>query len=215
MRDYRLYLFDFDNTLFDTRYGITVILRNALPMLGVEYNELRFAECLGLSMDQVFDRYCSDRSKYDAYRDEFMKVVNSDAYMGAEPFPETLRVLETLESRGRRIGIVSGKKRYKIVNLLEAQGMLRFLEVIVGFDETPNHKPSPDPILLGMSAFDVPPDDTLYVGDSPNDALAARAAGIDCAIVNRHNGLNDLPCECTYRIESLDEILTSGSAGQS
>ena len=99
MRDYRLYLFDFDNTLFDTRYGITVILRNALPMLGVEYNELRFAECLGLSMDQVFDRYCSDRSKYDAYRDEFMKVVNSDAYMGAEPFPETLRVLETLESR--------------------------------------------------------------------------------------------------------------------
>ena len=110
---------------------------------------------------------------------------------------------------------MSGKKRYKIVNLLEAQGMLRFPEVIVGFDETPNHKPSPDPILLGMSAFDVPPDDTLYVGDSPNDALAARAAGIDCAIVNRHNGLNDLPCECTYRIESLDEILTSGSAGQS
>ena len=49
---------------------------------------------------------------------------------------------------------------------------------------------------------------TLYIGDSPNDALASEAVGIDCAIVNRHNGLNDCECRCTYRIESLDEIIS-------
>ncbi len=207
MKDYDLYLFDFDNTLFDTRYGITVILRNALPVLGVEYNELRFAECLGLSLDQIYDRYCTDRSKYDEYRDEFMRIVNSDAYLGAEPFPEARRVLDNLKSEGKRIGIVSGKKRFKIVNLLKAQNMEHYPEVIVGYDETERRKPAPDPILLGMSYFDIPKDRTLYIGDSPNDALASAAAGIDCAIVNRHNGLNDLPCECTYRIESLEEII--------
>lgn len=207
MREYTLYLFDFDNTLFDTRYGIEVILRNSLPMLGVEYNEQRFSECLGLTLDQVYDRYCTDRSKYDAYRDEFMRIVNSDAYLGAQPFPETRGVLEALRSRGKRIGIVSGKKTYKIVNLLKAQGMESYPEVIVGFDDTDRHKPLPDPILLGMSHFDVPAEDTLYIGDSPNDAEASRAAGVDCAIVNRHNGLNDEPCECTYHIESLDEII--------
>lgn len=207
MKDYDLYLFDFDNTLFDTRYGITVILRNALPVLGVEYNELRFAECLGLSLDQIYDRYCTDRSKYDEYRDEFMRIVNSDAYLGAEPFPEARRVLDHLKSEGKRIGIVSGKKRFKIVNLLKAQNMEHYPEVIVGYDETERRKPAPDPIFLGMSYFDIPKDRTLYIGDSPNDALASAAAGIDCAIVNRHNGLNDLPCECTYRIESLEEII--------
>ncbi len=207
MREYELYLFDFDNTLFDTRYGITVILRNALPLLGVEYNEQRFTECLGLSMDQVFERYCDDPSMYEAYREEFMKVVRSDAYLGAEPFPETRMVLETLRSAGKRMGIVSGKMTYKIENLLRANRMESFPEVIVGFDDTANHKPSPDPILLGLSHFDVPVDDALYVGDSLNDALAAKAVGMDCAIVNRHNGLNDTDVDCTYPIGSLDEIL--------
>ena len=207
MREYNLYLFDFDNTLFDTRYGITVILRNALPMLGVEYNELRFSECLGLSMEQVFHRYGGDPAMFEAYKDEFMKVVNSDAYLGAEPFPETRGVLDAIRDRGHRIGIVSGKKRYKIENLLKAQGMEDFPETIVGYDETPNHKPSPDPILLGMSFFDTDPKEILYIGDSPNDALASKAAGIDCAIVNRHNGLNDLHCDCTYSMESLDELI--------
>lgn len=208
MREYDLYLFDFDNTLFDTKYGIEVILRTALPMLGVEYDDTRFAECLGLSMDQVYDLYCrGDMSMYDRYREEFVRIVNSDAYLGAPPFPETRTVLETLKSRGKRIGIVSGKKRYKIENLLKAQGMESYPEVIVGFDETPLHKPEPDPILLGMSYFDVPRDRILYIGDSPNDALASEAAGIDCAIVNRHNGLNDSECSCTYPISSLEEVI--------
>lgn len=207
MREYALYLFDFDNTLFDTRYGIEVILRNALPRLGVEYNGDRFAECLGLTMEQVFQLYCGDPSKYGPYRDEFMRTVESDAYLGASPFPETRRVLEALRARGKHIGIVSGKRTYKIVNLLEAQGMGSFPEVIVGFDETERHKPEPDPIILGMSHFEIPPSETLYIGDSPNDALASAAAGIDCAIVNRHNGLNDSGCNCTYPIGSLDELI--------
>ena len=208
VREYGLYLFDFDNTLFDTRCGIEAILRASLPMLGVEYNDRRFAECLGLSMEQVYRMYCGDdRSRYDAYIGEFMRIVNSDAYMGARPFPEARGVLDALRSGGKRIGIVSGKKSYKIVNLLRSQGMEGYPEVIVGYDDTPLHKPNPDPILLGMSRFDVPREDTLYIGDSPNDALASEAAGIDCAIVNRHNGLNDWECRCTYRIESLDEII--------
>ena len=56
MREYALYLFDFDNTLFDTRCGIEAILREALPVLGVEYGPDSFDECLGLTMDQVYDR---------------------------------------------------------------------------------------------------------------------------------------------------------------
>ena len=56
MKDYRLYLFDFDNTLYDTNEGIREILRNALPMVGVEYDDSRFGEFSGLSMEQVVER---------------------------------------------------------------------------------------------------------------------------------------------------------------
>lgn len=208
MREYTLYLFDFDNTLFDTRCGIEAILREALPVLGVEYGPDSFDECLGLTMDQVYDRYMGDdRSRYRDFERSFMSVVMSDAYLGAPPFPETARVLESLSARGKRIGIVSGKKAYKIVNLLRANGLDGYPETVVGFDETGRHKPFPDPILRGMSSFDVPRDETVYVGDSPNDALAAEAAGVDCVIVDRHNQLSVEGIECTCQVDSLDELI--------
>ena len=208
MREYTLYLFDFDNTLFDTRCGIEAILREALPVLGVEYGPDSFDECLGLTMDQVYDRYMEDdRSRYRDFERSFMSVVMSDAYLGAPPFPETARVLESLRARGKRIGVVSGKKAYKIVNLLRANGLDGYPETVVGFDETARHKPLPDPILRGMSFFDVPKDETVYVGDSPNDALAAEAAGVDCVIVDRHNQLSVEGIECTCQVDSLDELI--------
>ena len=208
MREYALYLFDFDNTLFDTRCGIEAILREALPVLGVEYGPDSFDECLGLTMDQVYDRYMGDdRSRYRDFERSFMSVVMSDAYLGAPPFPETARVLESLRARGKRVGVVSGKKAYKIVNLLRANGLDGYPETVVGFDETERHKPFPDPILKGMSFFDVPKDETVYVGDSPNDALAAEAAGVDCVIVDRHNQLSVEGIECTCQVDSLDELI--------
>lgn len=208
MREYTLYLFDFDNTLFDTRCGIEAILREALPVLGVDYGPDSFDECLGLTMDQVYDRYMGDdRSRYRDFERSFMSVVMSDAYLGAPPFPETARVLDSLRARGKRIGVVSGKKAYKIVNLLRANGLDGYPETVVGFDETERHKPFPDPILKGMSSFDVIKDETVYVGDSPNDALAAEAAGVDCVIVDRHNQLSVEGIECTCQVNSLDELI--------
>lgn len=207
MREYSLYLFDFDNTLYDTNEGIREILRHALPIVGVEYDDSRFPEFSGLSMDQVFDRFVGSRELYDRYRDEFMRIVRSDVYLSGVPFPETGSVLRELRSRGKHIGVVSGKMSYKIRNLMERDGMLDLVEVVVGYGDTERHKPFPDPIYLALSHFDVPKGDVLYVGDSPNDSGAAMNAGVDCAIVNRHNGLTPDGLECTYEVGSLMELL--------
>lgn len=207
MREYSLYLFDFDNTLYDTNEGIREILRHALPMVGVEYDDSMFGEFTGLSMDQVFERYVGDWSLYDRYKEEFMRIVRSDVYMTGTPFPETERVLKELRNRGRRLGIVSGKMSFKIENLMGRDGMLDMIETIVGYGDTERHKPFPDPIELALSRFNVPKEDVLYIGDSPNDSGAAINAGIDCAIVNRHNGLTPDGLECTYELDSLEGLL--------
>ena len=207
MREYILYLFDFDNTLYDTNEGIREILRHALPMVGVEYDDSMFGEFTGLSMDQVFERYVGDWSLYDRYKEEFMRIVRSDVYMTGTPFPETEKVLKELSIRGKRLGIVSGKMSFKIENLMGRDGMLDMIETIVGYGDTERHKPFPDPIELALSRFDVPRSEVLYVGDSPNDSGAAINAGIDCAIVNRHNGLTPDGLECTYELDSLEGLL--------
>lgn len=207
MKEYDLYLFDFDNTLYDTRFGIQEILRHALPMVGVEYRDDMFPQFSGLSMEQVFDRFVGDPEKYETYRDEFMRIVNTDVYRNAKPFPEVPEVLRTLKGRGKHIGIASGKTGYKIVNLLNDYDLGDIPEVIVGYEDTELHKPHPDPILLAMSHFDIEPDRVLYVGDSSNDSDGARNAGIDCAIVNRHNGLTPDGLECTYELDDTRELL--------
>lgn len=207
--EYDLYLFDFDNTLFDTSYGIGVMLRNALPAIGIEYDETRFTDYLGMSIDDIFDSYAKDASTYDEYCRRIYEVVNSDSYVGARPFPDALVVLMELKARGKRIGIVSGKMRYKIEALLEANGLRDIPETVVGWDDTDRHKPEPDPIALGFSRFDVPLERSVYVGDSANDTGAANAFGMDCIIVNRPNGMGMPGLPCTYEVASLEEILRS------
>lgn len=207
MRDYDLYLFDFDNTLYDTGNGIRAILREALPVLGIEYEERMFSEVVGYSMEQIFDHFCSDRSLYPAYEEAFMAVVATDVYLDAEPFPETRYVLGELVSRGKRIGVVSGKMRYKIERLMGRDGLGDIPGIIVGYGETERHKPYPDPLELALSHFGTLRDRVLYIGDSPNDSEAAANCGVDCAIVNRRNGLTPDGIPCTYGIGSLSEIL--------
>lgn len=207
MIEYDLYLFDFDNTLYDTRFGIQEILKHALPAVGVEYSDSMFPQFSGLSMEQVFDRFVGVPEKYETYRREFMRIVNTDVYRNAKPFPEVPEVLKTLKERNKHIGIASGKTKYKIVNLLNDFNLGGIPETIVGYEDTERHKPYPDPILLAMSRFDVPKDKILYVGDSANDSGGAENAGIDCAIVNRHNGLTPDGLKCRYELGDMREIL--------
>jgi phosphoglycolate phosphatase len=207
MREYSLYIFDFDNTLFDTSYGIRAILSRALPSVGVEYDDSMFPRFVGMTMEQVFDEFVKDESKRERFYEEFMAVVRSDVYLSARPFPETGRVLRELKSRGKHVGIASGKQKYKIETLMERHGLDGIAEVVIGYGETGLHKPDPDPILRAMSFFDVPAEETVYVGDSPHDPVAASSAGIDSVIVNRRDGLAPDGIHCTWEIGSLEGLL--------
>ena len=207
MKEYSLYIFDFDNTLFDTSIGLKTILDSAMPAVGLEYDHSRFPEFAGLSMEQIFDRFVGDESKRELFCGKFMEAVRSDAYMAAEPFPETEQVLRELKSRGKRIAIASGKYRYKIERLLDKYGLGDLPETIVGYEDTERRKPYPDPILLAMSRFGAGRKDAVYVGDGPHDPVAAENAGIDSAIVNRHNGLSLDGIPCTWELDSLEDLL--------
>src|SRR4029077_16973346 len=56
-------------------------------------------------------------------------------------------------------------------------------ETVVGGDETEKHKPDPAPLLLAAERMYAPPDECAYVGDSPFDIRAAKAAGMHAIAV--------------------------------
>jgi pyrophosphatase PpaX len=71
---------------------------------------------------------------------------------------------------------VTSKRNELALRGLERFGLLEYFELVVGSDDTVRHKPEPDPLLLAADRLDVSIEDCVYVGDSPYDMRAARAA---------------------------------------
>jgi pyrophosphatase PpaX len=85
-------------------------------------------------------------------------------------------VLVRLHEEGRRLGIVTAKRRATVELAFDRVPLAHLFETIVGGDETERHKPDPEPLLLAAERLGSDPADTAYVGDSPFDVRAAKAA---------------------------------------
>ena len=68
-------------------------------------------------------------------------------------------------------------------DLLRAKDLEGYFDQVVGGDAYPQRKPHPMPLLMSAQALGVAPAQTLMVGDSSNDAQAARAAGCPVVLV--------------------------------
>jgi pyrophosphatase PpaX len=64
---------------------------------------------------------------------------------------------------------------------LEHVGLQGAFDAIVTFEETVRHKPLPDPVLLALDRLALPASGAVFVGDSPHDMHAGRAAGVRTA----------------------------------
>lgn len=89
-------------------------------------------------------------------------------------------VKETLEVLARKypLGVVSSRLHRGIGSMLEFFGLERLFAVHVGFEDTPQHKPHPDPLLFGAKKLNLEPGEVVYVGDARTDIEAAEAAGM-------------------------------------
>jgi pyrophosphatase PpaX len=87
-------------------------------------------------------------------------------------------LIAALQRAGHPIAVVTGKGDWMARITLKHVNLLTPFPVIIGADATSRHKPDPDPLLLGAERLGVPPAGAIYVGDAPNDILAARAAGM-------------------------------------
>jgi len=109
-----------------------------------------------------------------------------------EPLHESLEacagmddVLVRLKDEGRRLGIVTAKRRATVDLAFARVQVGHLFEVIVGGDETEKHKPDPEPLLLALERLGgASPDDAAYVGDSPFDIRAAKAGGLHAIAVS-------------------------------
>lgn len=84
--------------------------------------------------------------------------------------------LQAMRAMGLRLACVTNKPVAFATPLLAQKGLAPYFELLYGGDSFPKKKPDPMPLLQVCSDFDLAPPSVVAIGDSSNDAEAARAA---------------------------------------
>ncbi len=129
-------------------------------------------------------------------------------------FPGLRETLEELKRQSRRIAIVTGSHGGSLQPLKEA-GLMGFFEAIITGGDVERRKPDPEGLLKCLDVLQVSPDETVYVGDTPTDVRASRAAGMASVAVLTGAGDSALlsaegPDRIIYSQARLLEVLNLG-----
>jgi len=127
----------------------------------------------------------------------------------ANTYPGVMEGLRQLQARGLKMTCLTNKPTAFAKALLADKGLAGFFSHVYGGDAFPRKKPDPMPLLETCKALGTTPSRTLMLGDSQNDALAARAA--ECPVVLVTYGYNHgepiQGVDCDGFIDRIDELM--------
>ncbi|MCA1687364.1 MAG: HAD hydrolase-like protein [Actinobacteria bacterium] len=206
----RAALFDFDGTLVDTTELIYQSMRHATGEV-LERNLPR--EILLANVGQPLPRQMEilDAERAEALLESYRlhNEVHHDALI--QEFPGVEESLARLRSAGVKIAVVTSKRRFSVEMALESfPGLGEVVDRFVTMEDTAEHKPHPAPLLKGLEFLGgISPEGAAYVGDSPFDVAAAKAANITSVAVSWGAFSEDTLCsaEPDHLVEDIDSAV--------
>jgi phosphoglycolate phosphatase len=177
---------DLDGTMIDTADDFTASLNGMLAELGVRpvtrdetvgyvgkgsEHLVRSVLSARFSAEETNARFPQALERYQVH---YAKVNGRHARL----YPDVEPGLSALAGAGMKLACVTNKPHRFAVALLEQYGLARYFSVILGGDSVARKKPDPLPMLAACDALGVAPNEAVAIGDSENDALAGRAAGM-------------------------------------
>jgi pyrophosphatase PpaX len=174
---YPTVLFDLDGTLIDSggmilesfRHATRTVLRREIP------DDELVAAVGGSSIRDQMASFDADRV------DELVRVYrahNAPLHDELEAFEGVEELMEMLSEQGRKLGIVTAKGRQTVDLAFAVLSLERYFDTVVTADMTERHKPDPAPVLKALELLESEPADAAFVGDSPYDIAAGKAAGV-------------------------------------
>lgn len=209
-------MIDLDGTLVDTLGDFEVALNRMLADLGLPAVERAFIErTVGKGSEHLIRQVLAAQAGAEAVAERYERAWASyqSHYLDingscAEVFPGVREGLDALRARGLPLACLTNKPLAFARGLLGAKGLDGYFVQVFGGDSFERKKPDPMPLLKTCEAMGSAPARTLMVGDSENDARAARAAGCQVALVTYgyNHGQPVRAVDADAWLDRLDEL---------
>jgi len=189
-------IIDLDGTMLDTLpdfqvaingmragFGLAAISQEQIGLMVGKGSEHLIRSVLALDWDDAAIDARIDEAM-DAYQRHYLSINGQHSSL----FPDVIAGLDAMKAQGLRLACVTNKPISFTTPLLAQKGLDRFFEVVYGGDSLPRKKPDPLPLSTVCKDFGMAPAQVVAIGDSSNDAQAARAAG--CPVLTVPYGYN-------------------------
>jgi phosphoglycolate phosphatase len=205
---------DLDGTMVDTLGDFEVALNAMLADLALPPVDRGFIEhTVGKGSEHLIRRTLAQvgaqaalyEQAWARYQHHYLAVNGEHSAV----FPGVEDGLHHLREAGLKLACLTNKPTAFARPLLQRKGLDGFFSVVFGGDAFERKKPDPLPLLKTCEALGTPPGRTLMVGDSSNDAAAARAAGCPVVLVtygyNHGQPAREVPADA--HVDRLDELV--------
>jgi phosphoglycolate phosphatase len=182
-------IIDLDGTMIDTLGDFVVVLDMvcddlALPRVGRAFVEGTVGKGSEHLIRSTLRHVGGDEVLYDdawaLYQRHYQDVNGQHATV----YPGVVEGLGRFVARGWKLACLTNKPTAFAAPLLRQKGLDGFFDEVFGGDAFERKKPDPLPLVKTCEALGISPARTLMVGDSSNDARAARAAGCPVVLVD-------------------------------
>jgi HAD superfamily hydrolase (TIGR01509 family) len=204
-------IFDMDGVLVDSEPFGFEALRRVMARHGLPYGEEENAEFLGrttLDSCRILRARHGLSESEEALADQYVEAMLDQIARGPIPMVGVPEVLHGVRAAGYRMALASSAEVRVIDANLGALSLRPLFEAVVSGTQVPRGKPAPDVFLAAAERLGVPAAACLVVEDSRNGLLAAKAAGMRCAVVPCAQTLHQEFGEADHRLAALPELLT-------
>ncbi len=181
-------VFDLDGTLVDTAGDIVaaldaLLVESGRPAVGHAAGRAMIGDGARMLVERGFAATGGPVADLDAAFKRWVEIYSADIARRSTPYPGVRETLAELKHRGIILAVCTNKADAPSRLLLETLDLAALFRAVVGGD-VKHRKPDPRHLLDTLAAVGISPGAALMVGDSPNDAMAARAAGVPFVAVD-------------------------------